>query len=42
MLNLVSLVEEQFDFEIDDETAEKLVTVGDLVHLIARKIEAKH
>jgi len=34
-------VENHFLLEIEDETAEKIVTVGDVVHLIVRAMERR-
>lgn len=40
-VELVMAAEEEFEIEITDEDAEKIVTVGDAVKLIDRLIEAK-
>ncbi len=38
LVELVMAVEDEFGFEIPDEEAEKLVTVGDLMELVTKKI----
>ena len=43
-LDQVSLligIEDKFKLEIEDETAEKIMTVGDLVYVITKALEAR-
>jgi len=39
IVELVMALEEEFDMEIPDEDAEKIVTVGDAVNYIKEKIQ---
>ncbi len=39
MVELAAAVEDEFGFEISDEEARKLVTVGDLIELVIKKIK---
>jgi acyl carrier protein len=41
LTELIMTFEERFGFEISEEEAEKLKTVGDVIHYISQKKEAK-
>ncbi len=34
LFELVMAIEDEFDIEVDDESIEKIVTVGDIVHYL--------
>ena len=38
LVDIILAFEDKFDIEIDDEQADKVVTVGDAVNIIAEKI----
>jgi acyl carrier protein len=40
LVDIVLAFEDEFDIEIDDDTADKIQTVGDAVNLICEKAEA--
>ncbi|MEZ4830334.1 MAG: acyl carrier protein [Bacteroidia bacterium] len=41
MVDIILDAEEAFDIEIDDESAEKMLTVGEAVRIIGERINAK-
>lgn len=41
MVDIILDAEEVFDIEIDDESAEKMLTVGEAVRIIAERVNAK-